>query len=119
MAWYAGHLYLMRLLAEQVSQREGNCARPKPRSDPRLDERLKADMVALLEQDLLISGVRWFSPRPIKNQSAPRPNAGKVANTAYISYEQAMLNLAESIRGYITVSSSQAGSKTANRPRPF
>jgi ubiquinone/menaquinone biosynthesis C-methylase UbiE len=52
MAWYAGHLYVMRLLAEQVRQREGESARPKPRSDPRLDQCLNADMVALLEQDL-------------------------------------------------------------------
>jgi ubiquinone/menaquinone biosynthesis C-methylase UbiE len=42
----------MRLLAGQVRQREGDSARPKPRSDPRLDQRLNADMAALLEQDL-------------------------------------------------------------------
>jgi hypothetical protein len=42
----------LRLLAEQVSEREGEGAEPKPRSDRRLDERLTADMVALLEQDL-------------------------------------------------------------------
>jgi len=52
MAWYAGHLYLMRLLAEQLRQREGESARPRTGSDPHLHERLKADMVALLEQDL-------------------------------------------------------------------
>jgi ubiquinone/menaquinone biosynthesis C-methylase UbiE len=52
MAWYAGHLYLMRLLAEQVRQREGESARRKTGSGPRLDQRLKADMAALLEQDL-------------------------------------------------------------------
>jgi ubiquinone/menaquinone biosynthesis C-methylase UbiE len=52
MAWYTGHLYLARLLTEQVSQREGESARPKARSDPRLNERLNADLVALLEQDL-------------------------------------------------------------------
>jgi hypothetical protein len=52
LAWYAGHLYVMRLLAEQVRQRDGEGARPKPRSEPRLDQRLKADMVALFEQDL-------------------------------------------------------------------
>jgi ubiquinone/menaquinone biosynthesis C-methylase UbiE len=52
MAWYAGHLYLMRRLAEQVRQREGERARPKTASDARLGQRLKADMAALLEQDL-------------------------------------------------------------------
>jgi ubiquinone/menaquinone biosynthesis C-methylase UbiE len=52
MAWYAGHLYLMRRLAEQVRQREGESARPKTASDARLGQRLKADMAALLEQDL-------------------------------------------------------------------
>ena len=52
MAWYAGHLYVMRRLAEQVRQQEGERVRPKPRSDPRLDQRLNADMAALLEQDL-------------------------------------------------------------------
>jgi ubiquinone/menaquinone biosynthesis C-methylase UbiE len=52
MAWYAGHLYVMRRLAEQVRQQEGESARPKPRSDPRIDQRLSADRAALLEQDL-------------------------------------------------------------------
>jgi ubiquinone/menaquinone biosynthesis C-methylase UbiE len=52
MAWYVGHLYLMRLLAEQVRQREGESARPKTGSDTRLDQRLEADMAALLKQDL-------------------------------------------------------------------
>jgi ubiquinone/menaquinone biosynthesis C-methylase UbiE len=52
MAWYAGHLYVMRRLAEQVRQQEGESARPKPRSDPRIEQRLNADMAALLEQDL-------------------------------------------------------------------
>jgi ubiquinone/menaquinone biosynthesis C-methylase UbiE len=52
MAWYAGHLYVMRRLAEQVRQREGESARPKPRSDPRIDQRLDADRTALIEQDL-------------------------------------------------------------------
>jgi ubiquinone/menaquinone biosynthesis C-methylase UbiE len=51
-AWYSGHLYVVRRLAEQMRQREGGSAGPKPRSDPRLDQRLNADMVALLEQDL-------------------------------------------------------------------
>ena len=52
MAWYTGQLYLTRLLAEQASHQYGEGARPKSRSDPRLDERLNADMWALLEQDL-------------------------------------------------------------------
>jgi ubiquinone/menaquinone biosynthesis C-methylase UbiE len=52
MAWYAGHLYLMRRLAERVRQQDGESARPKPRSDTRLDQRLDTDMAALFEQDL-------------------------------------------------------------------
>jgi Methyltransferase domain len=52
MAWYAGHLYLMHFLAERLNQREGGSARPRTRSDQRLDQRLKADMTALLERDL-------------------------------------------------------------------
>jgi ubiquinone/menaquinone biosynthesis C-methylase UbiE len=52
MAWYAGHLYVMRRFAEQLRQQEGETARPKPRSDRRIDERLDADMAALIEQDL-------------------------------------------------------------------
>jgi ubiquinone/menaquinone biosynthesis C-methylase UbiE len=51
MAWYDGHFHLMRRLAEQVRRRaEGG--RPQRRSDPRVDERLDADMTALIEQDL-------------------------------------------------------------------
>ena len=52
MAWYAGHLYVMRRLAEQARQRDGESARPKPRSDLRLEQRLNDDMAALIEQDL-------------------------------------------------------------------
>jgi hypothetical protein len=52
MAWYAGHLYIMRLLAEQTRQRESDRARPKPPSDSRLDQRLKVNLAALLEQHL-------------------------------------------------------------------
>jgi ubiquinone/menaquinone biosynthesis C-methylase UbiE len=52
LAWYAGHLYVMRRLAEQVRQQEGESARPKPRSDSRIEQRLNADRAALLEQDL-------------------------------------------------------------------
>src|SRR4051812_20823774 len=52
MAWYAGHLYVMRRLAAQARQQEGASARPKPQSDPRVEQRLNADVVALLKQDL-------------------------------------------------------------------
>jgi ubiquinone/menaquinone biosynthesis C-methylase UbiE len=52
MAWYAGHLYIMRRLAEHVRQHEGEHVRPKPTSDPRIEQRLNADRAALLEQDL-------------------------------------------------------------------
>ena len=52
MAWYSGHLYVMRRLAEQVRRQEGERARPKPRSDPHLEQRLDADRAALFEQDL-------------------------------------------------------------------
>ena len=52
MAWYAGHLYVMRRLAEQVRRQEGKGARPKPRTNPRLEQRLDADRAALIEQDL-------------------------------------------------------------------
>jgi ubiquinone/menaquinone biosynthesis C-methylase UbiE len=52
MAWYAGHLYLMRRVAEQVRKRDGKATPPKSRSDPGLDERLYADRTALIEQDL-------------------------------------------------------------------
>ena len=52
MAWYAGHLYIMRRLAEQLRQQEGETARQKRRSDRRIEQRLNADMAALLERDL-------------------------------------------------------------------
>jgi ubiquinone/menaquinone biosynthesis C-methylase UbiE len=51
-AWYTGQLYLMRQLAEQVRRQEEERAPPKPRSDPRIDQRLNADMTALFEQEL-------------------------------------------------------------------
>src|SRR5215204_817854 len=41
----------MDRLAEQVRQQEGESAR-KPRSDPHIEQRLNADIAALLEQDL-------------------------------------------------------------------
>jgi ubiquinone/menaquinone biosynthesis C-methylase UbiE len=52
MAWYSGHLYVVQQLANQARQREHNGARPKPRFDPRLDQRLNADIAALLKRDL-------------------------------------------------------------------
>jgi ubiquinone/menaquinone biosynthesis C-methylase UbiE len=52
MTWYAGHLYVMRRLAERLRQQQGETARPKPRSDQRIEQRLNADLAALLEQDL-------------------------------------------------------------------
>ena len=53
MAWYSGHLYVMRRLAEQARRQEdGERAPPKPRPDPHLEQRLEADRAALFEQDL-------------------------------------------------------------------
>jgi ubiquinone/menaquinone biosynthesis C-methylase UbiE len=52
MAWYAGHLYVMRRLVAEVREQEGEHARPKARPDPRITRRLNADIAALLEQDL-------------------------------------------------------------------
>jgi ubiquinone/menaquinone biosynthesis C-methylase UbiE len=52
MAWYAGHLHVLRRLAERQRHQEGEPARPKPRSDQRIEQRLNADMAALIEQDL-------------------------------------------------------------------
>src|SRR5262245_53034335 len=52
MAWYAGHLTIMRALAEQVHQKDGRSARRKPRSNPRLEQRLNDDMMALFAQEL-------------------------------------------------------------------
>jgi ubiquinone/menaquinone biosynthesis C-methylase UbiE len=52
MAWYAGHLYVMRRLSEHIRQQEGEDTRSKSRSDSRIDRRLNADMAALLKQDL-------------------------------------------------------------------
>jgi ubiquinone/menaquinone biosynthesis C-methylase UbiE len=52
MAWYAGHVYVMHRLEEQVRRQEGESARPTRRSNPRLNGRLNDDMAALLEQDL-------------------------------------------------------------------
>src|SRR6476661_5081579 len=50
MAWYTGHLYVMRRLAELAGQHSG--AQPSTRSDLRLKRRLNADRASLIEQDL-------------------------------------------------------------------
>ena len=53
MAWYAGHFYVMRRLAQHVrQQQEGKSTQPKPRSNRSTDRRLNDDMAALIEQDL-------------------------------------------------------------------
>src|SRR4051794_38896688 len=52
MAWYAGHLYVMRRLAEQMQRQDGEGAPRKSRSDPRVDARIDADRTALFAQDL-------------------------------------------------------------------
>ena len=53
MAWYAGHFYVMRRLAQHVrQQQEGKSTQPKPRSNGSTDRRVNDDMSALIEQDL-------------------------------------------------------------------
>ena len=56
MAWYAGHLYVMRRLADEVRRRQSKDtqphAQPRPRSNPGIQRRLDADMVALFADDL-------------------------------------------------------------------
>jgi ubiquinone/menaquinone biosynthesis C-methylase UbiE len=52
MAWFAGHLYVIRKLAERFHEPGGESASAKPRSDPRIEKRLNADRIALLERDL-------------------------------------------------------------------
>jgi ubiquinone/menaquinone biosynthesis C-methylase UbiE len=52
MAWYAGHLRLMRRLADGVREREEGDRPPKPKPNPRLDQRLEDDRAALFAQDL-------------------------------------------------------------------
>lgn len=51
LAWYSGHLYVMRRLADEHRRREGERAQPR-RSNPRLEQRLEADMAALIERDV-------------------------------------------------------------------
>jgi len=52
MAWYVGHFYVMRRLSAQVGQQAGKSEQPKPRSSSPVEQRLNADMAALLAQDL-------------------------------------------------------------------
>jgi ubiquinone/menaquinone biosynthesis C-methylase UbiE len=53
MAWYTGHFYVMRRLAQHVrQQQEGKSTQPKPRTNGSTDRRLNDDMAALIEQDL-------------------------------------------------------------------
>jgi ubiquinone/menaquinone biosynthesis C-methylase UbiE len=51
-AWYAGHQYALRRLAERMRQREGESAERRPRSARRIQQHLDADMAALLADDL-------------------------------------------------------------------
>lgn len=56
MAWYAGHQYALRRLADRMRQREDEDAPQRPRPNPRirrrLDRHLDADMAALFADDL-------------------------------------------------------------------
>ena len=52
MAWYSGHLYVMRRLAEEVRRQEGERPPSRQRSNTRLEQRLDADMAALIERDV-------------------------------------------------------------------
>jgi ubiquinone/menaquinone biosynthesis C-methylase UbiE len=53
-AWYVGHSLAMRQLSDAVRRREGEGARPRPRTEAPVPERsrLYADMAKLLQQDL-------------------------------------------------------------------
>jgi ubiquinone/menaquinone biosynthesis C-methylase UbiE len=52
-AWYAGHFYVLRRLADQTRRRDGTGAHAKPpRPNPGIDRRLDQDMAALFERDL-------------------------------------------------------------------
>jgi ubiquinone/menaquinone biosynthesis C-methylase UbiE len=53
-AWYVGHGFAMRYLADEVRRREGETARPRARTDAPVPDRsrLYADMVKLFLQDL-------------------------------------------------------------------
>src|SRR5262249_31354144 len=53
-AWYIGHAMVMRRLSQRVREREGDSARPRPRTDAPVPDRsrLYADMAALFRRDL-------------------------------------------------------------------
>jgi ubiquinone/menaquinone biosynthesis C-methylase UbiE len=53
-AWYVGHGFAMRYLADEVRRREGDRARPRARTDAPVPDRsrLYADMAKLFQQDL-------------------------------------------------------------------
>ena len=51
MAWYAGHLSIMRRLARLAEQQDGGSPRAR-RSNLRIEQRLNADRASLLEKDL-------------------------------------------------------------------
>ena len=51
-AWYSGHLSIARRLAQQLAWQETVSAGPRPRSDPRLADRVHAERMALLQQDI-------------------------------------------------------------------
>jgi ubiquinone/menaquinone biosynthesis C-methylase UbiE len=52
-AWYSGHLFVMRRLVD-LARRSGEDAgrQPRRRPDPRIEKRLSADMAALIKRDL-------------------------------------------------------------------
>jgi ubiquinone/menaquinone biosynthesis C-methylase UbiE len=52
-AWYAGHQYALRRLAERMRQREGESGERRPPSARRIQQHLDADMAALLADDLV------------------------------------------------------------------
>src|SRR5262245_41469971 len=52
MAWYAGHLTIMRRLAVQLQRQESRSTQRRPQSNSRLEQRLNDDMMALFAQEL-------------------------------------------------------------------
>jgi ubiquinone/menaquinone biosynthesis C-methylase UbiE len=53
-AWYVGHGFAMRYIADEVRRREGEAARPRAKTDAPVPDRsrLYADMARLFQQDL-------------------------------------------------------------------
>jgi hypothetical protein len=60
MAWYAGHLSIMRRLARLAEQQDGGSPRAR-RSNLRIEQRLNADRASLLEKDLAKRSGRGLS----------------------------------------------------------